>query len=63
MGPTYREGADPYVVHPGDVGVYWMPDGPSQADGLVVSFPHVGDFCCPTDHVVPVDDEADSTNP
>jgi hypothetical protein len=56
VGPTYREGQDPYVVHPGDIGVYVCPDGETQADGLVVDFPHVGGFCCKLDHVVPVDD-------
>ena len=57
IGPRYREGPDPYVVNPGDIGVYVTPDGATQADGLVVSFPHVVGFCCPTDQVEPVEDE------
>ena len=63
IGPPYREGPDPYVVNPGDIGVYVTPDGATQADGLVVSFPHVGGFCCPMDHVEPVEDEDDNDQP
>ena len=56
-GSPYREGPDPYVVNPGDIGVYVTTDGETQADGLVVEFPDVGGFCCRLHQVEPVEDD------
>jgi hypothetical protein len=59
VAAPYREGPDPYVVSPGDIGTYFTTDGETQADGIVVDFPHVGGFCCRLNDVEPVEDKDD----
>ena len=57
VAAPYREGPDPCVVNPGDIGTYFTTDGAAQADGIVVNFPHVGGFCCRLEHVEPIEDD------